>query len=714
MAVVSILIGFHPGAQANAEPHPTQEEETPGAGNGAAPTGTEAEGLPVFIPKTETVEVRLVRVPVTVLYGDRRPVPGLTRADFELRVDGRLQPIVTFDRPSPDTGGRSGRGSRKPGDIATREGTQRWSGAKLPITTALVIDLYQTRPISIASAIAAARDYLQGGLPARTQTGLFVLTHGSIRTIVPFTTDTEVLLEELNAVAINLALRDTWLTNETARQAEVSSYVVPTLFADGTSRFEINPGAEAVVRAYSAEQAARTRRVLRGIEALAAAMALRPGRKNIVFVGDGLREQAGLNYVGGILVLEDEASGLGTANLAAKTTSLRQEFRDTMRILRETGVTLSPVSMVGLYNPLRLDPDAWGEMLGSMQTLARETGGRRPVALNDFSKELEAAALQTGLTYLLGFRPLAPDHPGTAHKIEVRVRHPRVTVSARSEYIYQPQRGFDRVKLFAGAILLPGEFDDLPLDAEIRLLPAPDKKADVHLQLGLSIGSLAWRAQGEDRRITEIEVSGVLRGSNGATVVIFDTGYRLDVDATAPPERVVVQEARTVSVPPDPDLIVVVQDLTSERIGTAIVPLPALREIAGGIRLSAPALLAPVEGVYLLTPTGEPLLGLHGELGLFLPTNPGRAGGGMLIAFARVDGLPDGAQVRFCADLDARSCALAVLRPYKPLATDAEARPEGRSERTKTAWIALDPELTVHAGRLVVEVIDEAAVSASR
>ncbi|MFQ5720581.1 MAG: VWA domain-containing protein [Acidobacteriota bacterium] len=668
--------------------------------------------LPIHVPGSETVEVRLVRVPVTVVDGDRQPVIDLTRDDFELRVDGQLVPVATFDAPDSAAGTRAAPVSPPvPGGESSTG--RRWAGARVGISTALVIDLYQSRPISIQSSISAIRAYLATGVPADTRTGLFMITHGQMRTVVPFTSDAAGLLDGLASIVGNIALRDGWIQDEAARQAEIASYVVPSASGDGLTRLTVNPVAGSAVRGYSDEQAARNRHVLHAVEALAAAMARRPGRKNIVFVGDGLREQAGMNYVGGILQQEAQSSGLAMGSLRAQTVSLRDEFRDTMRVLREAGVTFSPVSMVGLYNPMRLDPDAWSDMLGSMQDLARWTGGRRPAALNGFAEEVAGAANQTAFTYLLGFRPIRPDHAGTPHKITVRVNRPRVTVTARSEYVYRPPHGFDRITLFAGATLLPEEFDAVPLDTTVRVFPAPDNGEELHVQIRLPIESLSWVATTADRRVTEIEVSGMLRGSNGRTQLLFDTGYQLDVDAVAPPQHVVIQEARTVTMPPDPDLVVVVEDRTSERIGSAVSEVPVLAHRAGSVRLSATTLIAPVDGVYLLTPTGEPLLGLHGDLGLFLPGRPA-TDARLVIALARVDGLPEGASVRFCTDPAGHSCVTAGLRPYVPLPTDVPTAAEPSWERTRTAWVALDPELTAHADQLIVKVVDAAGDDLSR
>jgi len=63
--------------------------------NGARAEAVRFLNSPQF---TETVEVNLVEMLVTVLDGSNRPVQGLTKAEFEVFEDGRLQVIDRFEQ----------------------------------------------------------------------------------------------------------------------------------------------------------------------------------------------------------------------------------------------------------------------------------------------------------------------------------------------------------------------------------------------------------------------------------------------------------------------------------------------------------------------------------------------------------------------------------------------------------------------------------------
>ena len=47
---------------------------------------------------SETVNVHLVEVPVTVVARDGNPIRGLTKSDFEIFDQGKAREIATFDR----------------------------------------------------------------------------------------------------------------------------------------------------------------------------------------------------------------------------------------------------------------------------------------------------------------------------------------------------------------------------------------------------------------------------------------------------------------------------------------------------------------------------------------------------------------------------------------------------------------------------------------
>ncbi len=657
-----------------------------GALHAQEPTGGSGEAPRAPVPLREQVEARLVLVPVSVTDGRRRPVLGLGPRDFLLRVDGRPVPLASFDPPLASVPALESPVPEASSDDGDHPGTMEQvtaaapGAASQPSFIAYVVDMDLTRPAYVSTGIRSLEEALAAGLPERTQAGLFVLTHGALQTILPFTGETAALREALASLMDRTDLMDTWILEEGDRQEEVTTYL-------STGRAAL---AEAAVRSSSFDQAVRVRRGLAALASLSAGMARLRGRRTVVLLSEGLREQAGINYTRGVDELADE------------TVSLRADFQAATRAFQASGTSLSPVSLVGLYHPGARDPDGLAELLSSLQFLARATGGRKPVALNDFAGEIAAAAGQPRATYLLGFEPVARDGPGTVHRIQVQVLRPRVEVTARSEYVEQDPGLADDLVLTA-ATLLPDQYRDLALAGVARRLPsAHGTEILVQLELPLDAITLSRDADGRRGRLL---VAGLLRDPAGRSQVLFRSPYDLFL-GKEPLHRLLIQEAGPLLLAGATEAVLVLWDRRSERIGTAVLPLPATGAEPGPVRISKPVILAPARGVYLLTPSGRPRLGLGDAGTLFLPEAAGDVEGSARLAMARVAGLPEGAGVRFCLGGETPGCVTARLTTPQQATAGGGPSGGGTGGGVLDAWVALDQESVQAAKTLRVEAVD--------
>jgi VWFA-related protein len=650
--------------------------------------------LPLYVIREE-VETRLVLVPVTVTNRRRRPITDLQPHEFQLRIDREVHPIATFDPPvsRERPGDREGAGSAGEGAPPPEAASSTAAGPapaagpsrRHRVTVAIVIDVFQTHQGHLLSGLLAVREYLESGLPpAGVEVGLFALTHGRLTRLTAFSEDMPAHLEALARFETNYAARDNWIMEEDFRQAEVRS---------GLASGHIQV-AEAAVHGNAREQAMRVEQVLDSLRSLSAAMSRLPGRKTVVFVSDGVREQAGLNYA------------IGSTHLARFSVSMREPFRATGRTFKRAGVAFSPVSLLGVYFPGPQDPNALDELIGSMEYMAKITGGRRPIAINDFTGEVARAVSQPLESYVLGFVPLPVSEPGTIHRISVRVLRPNVVVSARSEYVEQ-RPGLEPAELMDGAAVLPDEFRDLDFTAELRILPAPDEMAEIHVQARFPPSLLAWTQADAGRRVASVQFNGLLRRRTGQVVEIFRSAYALTFEPRQAPRSLVLQETATVSAGDMDDLVVVATDMTSGKVGTAVVPAPAASRTDEGIQLSGPVFLAPVSLTHLLTSTREPVLGVRLGGSLYLPTEPPLSSTGPVLVMARVVDLPEAGRVRFCVGEGTDRCLPARLQP------DPEAVAGKEPQRSWAAWISLAEDILPEADVLRVEILDDTAPAAS-
>lgn len=102
--------------------------------------------------------------------------------------------------------------------------------------------------------------------------------------------------------------------------------------------------------------------------------------------------------------------------------------------------TLDPRGLVaGTDIDEQVDPQEWNAFLqktqNSMRILAEETGGLAIVNQNDFDKALKRIDAESSDYYVLGYYSSNPDPTKRRRKIDVRVTRPKLSVTARSEYV---------------------------------------------------------------------------------------------------------------------------------------------------------------------------------------------------------------------------------------------------------------------------------------
>jgi hypothetical protein len=261
-----------------------------------------------------------------------------------------------------------------------------------------------------------------------------------------------------------------------------------------------------------------------------------------------------------------------------------------------------------------------------------------------------------------------------------------------------------------GAAVLPEEFRDLSLTAELRILPAPDGMVEVHVQSRFPPSLLAWTRAREGRRAATIQFNGLLRRRSGQVLEIFRSAYALNFNPQQPPRTLVFQVSETVRAGDLEDVVVVATDMTSGKVGTAVVPAPAETQAAKAIPISAPIYLAPAAEAHLLTSTRQPVLGVRLGGTLYLPVEPPLTGSGPVLVMARIVDLPEAARVRFCLSDSADRCLEAQLQPDpEPVPGESPKDPP----RSWGAWISLAEDVFPDVKALRIEVFDDAAPAAS-
>jgi hypothetical protein len=143
---------------------------------------------------------------------------------------------------------------------------------------------------------------------------------------------------------------------------------------------------------------------LPGLEALGNHLARFPGRKSLVWVGNGMPL-----YIG--------------RSRATRTTDYEPRMRQTAERLATQGIAVYPVAS-------QLASETIKE---SLNLFADTTGGRVTLTMNDPTEGLRTTALDQRGIYSIGFYAVAPPD-NTWHPITVQVKRPNVTLTHRRGY----------------------------------------------------------------------------------------------------------------------------------------------------------------------------------------------------------------------------------------------------------------------------------------
>lgn len=360
----------------------------------------------------DRVTVNLVEVPVNVTDWKGAPVEGLTKADFELSVNGRPQPIDAFDviTDAQDTPGASA-----PAQLQRRR------------LFVLLFDVMNSSPIAIYRAKKAAQQFVDAA-PAGDTFAVAVNQRLGIGFVAPFTADrvavqravatlqpprsgdsfSIVTLEgERKAYTPDLVATqgapDVVATNG-AEAHEVGPYDVPEV--SPAVFFQLSPGASAIRDSVAKWDA---------IEAVGNARLRDRGIENLAALAAHLAPIAGIKHI----VLLREAEPDSEEPPSWRLAELHDKYR-------QSGVVLDAVDIGGLkapwnWNEIPLDRERL------LMDLALGTGGIVAPSLASLRKTQR-------VTYVLAFRP-PESSKTTGNKIAVRVRKGLATnVRYRSTY----------------------------------------------------------------------------------------------------------------------------------------------------------------------------------------------------------------------------------------------------------------------------------------
>ena len=450
--------------------------------------------------------VDLVHLDVSVLDRQRRPVRGLTQADFTILEDGQPRAVTAFAElevkaPLPPSAGDAGWVRHVAPDVQTNE------IARTPEGRLFVLILDDGLTPQDAAAISTAKEIARTAID-RLSPGdqmAVVFTVGS-KGAQAFTSSREKLLKAADTFSPGYA-RHLMGWDTAAQEIRPDGSIVWKLTSDGDAQYR--------------EGSIRT------LESVAASLIAAPQRrKAIIYVSPGVFADPDASATIS-LARPGESRMIREAN-----SSLNRRLPDLYRRMREGNVTIYPIDPLGLGGlenyvqrtapgfsafgmardtssiadwytlnyppmPMQLAHRMASVSLDFLKAAAENTGGVAITDTNDLKGGVARIFDENASYYLLGFNVPPAHRPGSLHRLQVRVNRPDVTVRTRSGYtVPEPPPPADSSESStkpppsAAISALAGPVPSGPLPLRVALAPiapsgADGREAVVAIALGL-------------------------------------------------------------------------------------------------------------------------------------------------------------------------------------------------------------------------------------
>ncbi len=399
------------------------------------------------------VATSLVQADVTVVDRDGGFVDGLQPEQFELKVDGKVQPIDFFERlitGSRDEGRRIAavaRGERVAPEQSTPDTPVNIIDRPRSIT--FFVDDLNLTPESAARVREVLFNFIDKQWQPNTQ-ALFTTSSGQLRFFQQFTDNREVLRAAARRIKYHpLAALDTERPTMTVYQAvqidrndrDALAFHIQQLRADSpTTPSGLETTVRTRARRIRRQAAMRTRGILETLEsAVAARGSFSPGRQLMFFISEGFildTQESDINYRlqraidaaarNGTIVYTLDARGLTSGGVDASDSR-------TADLAAPDNLVAGGRAFAGddSFAALRASQDA-------LRSIAEDTGGRALLNTNALEKAVQHTIDETANYYLLAWRPEQIEEKSGRPKF----RRLEVRIKDRPELKVRVRRGF--------------------------------------------------------------------------------------------------------------------------------------------------------------------------------------------------------------------------------------------------------------------------------
>jgi len=442
-------------------------------------------------PVTESVDVTVTNVDVFVTDSKGQRVTDLKADDFEIKQDGILQKITNFYAVSG-------------GKVFFEDGTSVPLDPKQPAAPNLpavvqahyvfYIDNQNIQPQNRNRMFKRLKEFIQQSVGPNAE-GMLVTYNRSLKVRKNFTSQPNELLGVIDDIELDTGGG----TNAVSDRRDALQRI-----NDAKSSTEAMNYAQSYSKSLRNDIEFTTDALVETIASLAGIQ----GRKNLIYVSEGLPATAGLELFEAIREKFQDPS----ASMQEFEYDLNSRYTKIVSSANANGVTIYALDASGLQTSSAIDASTRGgsgtgdvhindffarqNMQGPIQMMAEQTGGISAVNTNDWKSRLDQIADDFSNFYSLGYRA-ARGASDRGHKIEVSVKRKGMTVRTRTSFM---EKSIETRTAEAVVASLHYSRNDNPLGVSISVGDAKPYDAQNYLlpvRISVPIGKLGLVPSGD-------------------------------------------------------------------------------------------------------------------------------------------------------------------------------------------------------------------------
>lgn len=480
--------------------------------------------LPAQTDYTFHAETELVLVNVTVRDKSGKVVRDMRPEDFQIKEDGKLQQVVSFDIENTDAVPALDVAQAKPLENApapapTSEKPQLAASVEFKDRRLILLffDLSGMEPDEIDHSVTAALNYVDKQMAPADLVSIVSLG-SSLQVNQDFTTDHALLKKALQAL------------NPGAGQG----------FEEGsTGTTEGTPDTGGSFTADDTEyNIFNTDRRLEALRSVAERLSHVQQKKSLIYFSSGI-DRTGIENQSELRAATNAAV---RANLAFYTMDIRglQALVAGGEAQNASLRGTSPYSGQATLNALNSNFTTQETLV----TLAADTGGRAFLDSNDFSKVFKGVQEDTSTYYVLGYHSTNPARDGRYRRITVSLKQPGVKIEYRRGYYapadYQHSTREDRERQLEEELNSDLPATDLPLYLADGYFRIGDNKFFVSISLAVPGSQIPFTSSSNQDKAT-LDVIGMALDSNKRQVGDLHDTVKLAVNTSSEVRRKNVQ-----------------------------------------------------------------------------------------------------------------------------------------------------------------------------